>query len=175
MAKNSVSNIKLSNDSLSKRILNAGDQIVRDLPLDLLIRTKLQHKWKPRGEVKAAQMADSIANCKGVQEPIIVRPHAEQEGKYEVIAGYRRIQGCIDNDLNSVPSLIKELDDDTAILIMNDTNLEQRDEHLPSELGWAFRAKMEVYERKRGRPSGKEKKGGHDVHLRVSKKSVFQI
>lgn len=100
-----------------------------------------------------------------------MRPHAELEGKYEVIAGYRRIQGCIDNEYESIPALIKEMDDDTAILVMNDTNLEQREEHLSSELAWAFRSKMEVFERKRGRPNKDGEKGATGLHLFFGQKT----
>ncbi|MDL2238531.1 ParB N-terminal domain-containing protein, partial [Christensenellaceae bacterium OttesenSCG-928-K19] len=69
------------------------------------------------------------------------------EDGYEIISGHRRTQAAIDADMNSVPAIVEELDDDTATILMADSNLTQRTHILPSERAKAYKMKMEALKR----------------------------
>ena len=71
----------------------------------------------------------------GVLSPIIVRPHSE--GSYEVLSGHRRMKACELLGIEEVPVVIKDLDDDTATILLVDSNL-QRENILPSEKAFAY-------------------------------------
>ena len=77
----------------------------------------------------------------GVLSPIIVRPHSE--GGYEVLSGHRRMKACELLGGEEVPVVIKDLDDDTAAILLVDSNL-QRENILPSEKAFAYKLKMEA-------------------------------
>lgn len=77
----------------------------------------------------------------GVLSPIIVRPHSE--GGYEVLSGHRRMKACELLGIDEVPVVIKALDDDTAAILLVDSNL-QRENILPSEKAFAYKLKLEA-------------------------------
>lgn len=77
----------------------------------------------------------------GVLSPIIVRPHSE--GGYEVLSGHRRMKACELLGIEEVPVVVKELDDDTAAILLVDSNL-QRENILPSEKAFAYKLKLEA-------------------------------
>lgn len=85
----------------------------------------------------------------GVLSPIIVRLHLE--GGYEILSGHRRVKACELLGLEEVPVVIKALDDDTAAILLVDSNL-QRENILPSEKAFAYKLKLEAMKRKAGRP-----------------------
>ena len=107
----------------------------------------------------------------GVLSPIIVRPHSE--GGYEVLSGHRRIKACELLGLEEVPVFIKDLDDDTAAILLVDSNL-QRENILPSEKAFAYKLKMEAMKRKAGRPS-KENASQIGTHLRSDEILADQV
>jgi len=107
----------------------------------------------------------------GVLSPIIVRPHSE--GGYEVLSGHRRIKACELLGLEEVPVVIKDLDDDTAAILLVDSNL-QRENILPSEKAFAYKLKMEAMKRKAGRPS-KENASQIGTHLRSDEILADQV
>ena len=77
----------------------------------------------------------------GVLSPIIVRPHSE--GGYEVLSGHRRMKACELLGIEEVPVVVKDLDDDTAAILLVDSNL-QRENILPSEKAFAYKLKLEA-------------------------------
>lgn len=77
----------------------------------------------------------------GVLSPIIARPHPE--GGYEVLSGHRRLKACELLGIEEVPVVIKELDNDTAAILLVDSNL-QRENILPSEKAFAYKLKLEA-------------------------------
>lgn len=95
----------------------------------------------------------------GVLSPIIVRPHSE--GGYEVLSGHRRMKACELLGIEEVPVVVKNLDDDTATILLVDSNL-QRENILPSEKAFAYKLKLEAMKRKAGRPS--KENGGQIGH-----------
>lgn len=112
------------------------------------------------------ELADSIRES-GVLSPIIARPH--KDGGYEILSGHRRVKACEIAGITEVPVVVKDLDDDTATILLVDSNL-QRENILPSEKAYAYRLKMEAIRRKAGRPS--KENGDQFGH---NKKSVEMI
>ena len=97
-------------------------------------------------------MNDTVESIKeyGVLVPIIVRPR--EEGGFEIVSGHRRKRACELADLETIPSIIRDIDYDTAVIYMCDSNL-QRENILPSERAAAYKMKLEAIKRKAGRPS----------------------
>jgi ParB family chromosome partitioning protein len=95
------------------------------------------------------ELVESIKES-GVLSPIIARPH--KDGGYEILSGHRRAKACEIAGIKNVPVIVKNLDDDTATILLVDSNL-QREHILPSEKAYAYRLKLEAMKRKAGRPS----------------------
>lgn len=95
------------------------------------------------------ELAESIKQS-GVLSPIIARPH--KDGGYEILSGHRRAKACELAGITEIPTVIKNLDDDTATILLVDSNL-QRENILPSEKAFAYQLKLEAMKRKAGRPS----------------------
>lgn len=72
--------------------------------------------------------------------PVLVRP--VDAGGYEIISGHNRVEAAKLAGLDKVPVTVRELDDDTATILMVDSNLQQREKLLPSERAWAYRMKL---------------------------------
>ncbi len=106
------------------------------------------HPFHVMDDEKMHEMAESVAQH-GVLVPGIVRPRPE--GGYELVSGHRRKRACELAGLTTMPVFVRELDDDEAVLIMVDSNL-QREKILPSEKAFAYRMKLEAMKRKAGRP-----------------------
>ncbi len=88
-------------------------------------------------------MTDTVESVKthGVLVPGIARPRAE--GGYELVSGHRRKRASELAGLETMPVIVREMDDDEAVLMMVDSNL-QRENILPSEKAWAYRMKLEA-------------------------------
>lgn len=86
----------------------------------------------------------------GVLVPVIVRPR--EEGGYEIVSGHRRKHACELAGIKTIPAIVRDIDRDTAIIYMCDSNL-QRENILPSERAAAYKMKLEAIKRKAGRPS----------------------
>lgn len=80
----------------------------------------------------------------GVLSPIIARPH--REGGYEILSGHRRVKACELAGITELPVVVKNLDDDTAAILLVDSNL-QRENILPSQKAFAYRLKLEAMKR----------------------------
>lgn len=89
------------------------------------------------------ELVESIKES-GVLSPIIARPH--KDGGYEILSGHRRAKACEIAGIKNVPVIVKNLDDDTATILLVDSNL-QREHILPSEKAYAYRLKMEAMKR----------------------------
>lgn len=115
------------------------------------------------------ELVESIKES-GVLSPIIARPH--KDGGYEILSGHRRAKACEIAGIKNVPVIVKNLDDDTAAILLVDSNL-QREHILPSEKAYAYRLKLEAMKRKAGRPS--KENGGQIVHDFFEKKSREEL
>ncbi len=98
------------------------------------------HPFKVMDDDKMQDTAKSIREH-GVLVPAIVRPR--EDGGYEIVSGHRRHHASQIAGLDTMPAIIRDLDDDAATIIMVDTNL-QRESILPSERAWAYRMKLEA-------------------------------
>ena len=112
---------------------------VQEIPLADLHPFK-NHPFQVRDDEAMQETADSIAKY-GVLVPGIARPRPE--GGYEIVAGHRRKRGSELAGKETMPVLVRTLDDDEAILIMVDSNL-QREKILPSEKAFAYKMKLEA-------------------------------
>ena len=98
------------------------------------------HPFKLGNDEELRALAESIAE-NGVVAPAIARPR--KEGGYELIAGHRRRAACRMAGVTTMPVLIREMDDDTATIIMVDSN-RQRENLLPSEKAFAYKMRLEA-------------------------------
>lgn len=136
-------------DDLFEPTDGSGEKpLLTELPVDTLVPFE-KHPFKEYPEEKMQEMVESVSEY-GVLMPILVRPHKSGEG-YEIISGHNRVEACKRAGITRIPATVRELDDDTAVIIMVDSNLRQRDKLLPSEKAKAYQMKMEAMKRKAGR------------------------
>ena len=112
---------------------------VQEIPLEEL-HPFAHHPFKVLDDDRMKDTADSIREY-GVLVPAIARPRPD--GGYELIAGHRRKRGCELAGLQTMPVIVRELDDDAATIIMVDSNI-QRENILPSERAFAYQMKLEA-------------------------------
>ena len=98
------------------------------------------HPFQVREDDAMCETVESIREY-GVMTPIIVRNR--EEGGYEIISGHRRKRACELAGIESVPVIIRDLDYDSAVIAMVDSNI-QREEILPSEKAAAYKMKLEA-------------------------------
>lgn len=98
------------------------------------------HPFKVLDDELMGQTVESIKQI-GVVSPLIVRP--DPEGGFEILSGHRRLHAAQLAGLETVPVIVKEMDDDAAIIFMVDSNL-QRENILPSERAFSYKMKLEA-------------------------------
>ena len=98
------------------------------------------HPFKVLDDELMEQTVESIKQI-GVVSPLIVRP--DPEGGYEILSGHRRLHAAQLAGLETVPVIVKEMDDDAAIIFMVDSNL-QRENIFPSERAFSYKMKLEA-------------------------------
>ena len=169
--KSSAKNVKLTSvdDLFSTEESRADEQRekVVEIPLSE-IHPFENHPFKVTDDDRMLDMAESIREH-GVLVPGLVRPR--EDGGYEMIAGHRRHRASELAERDTMPVIIRDLDDDAATIIMVDSNI-QRETLLPSERAWAYRMKLEALRRKAGRPS-KENAGQLDPNLDKRRSNVI--
>lgn len=107
------------------------------------------HPFKVKDDAAMQDTVDSVREY-GVLVPAIARP--DPSGGYELIAGHRRHHASELAGKETMPVIVRDLDDDAATIIMVDSNL-QREELLPSERAFAYKMKLDAMKRQAGRPS----------------------
>ena len=112
---------------------------VREIPLSELHPFK-NHPFKVKDDEAMMETADSV-RLYGVLVPAIARP--DPEGGYELVAGHRRHRASELAEKETMPVIVRDLDDDAATIIMVDSNL-QRESLLPSERAFAYRMKLDA-------------------------------
>ena len=121
---------------------------IQEIPLSELHPFK-NHPFKVKDDEAMMETADSIKQY-GVLVPAIARP--DPEGGYELVAGHRRHRASELAEKETMPVIVRDLDDDAATIIMVDSNL-QRESLLPSERAFAYKMKLDAMRRQAGRPS----------------------
>ena len=149
--KSSAQSIKLTSvdDLFSTEETRVDDQRerVQDIPLSELHPFK-DHPFKVKDD-ELMDTVDSVSRY-GVLVPAIARP--DPNGGYELIAGHRRHRASELAGKETMPVIVRDLDDDEATIIMVDSNL-QRENLLPSERAFAYKMKLDAMKRQAGRPS----------------------
>ncbi|WP_270706378.1 ParB/RepB/Spo0J family partition protein [Clostridium fessum] len=122
------------------------DEKVVEIEMERL-RAFSNHPFKVIGDSQMIELQDSIKKY-GVLNPLIVRPKIE--GYYEIISGHRRKYAAEKLGYKKIPVIICMLQDDEAVVIMVDSNL-QREQITPSEKAYAYKMKYDAIKKKAGR------------------------
>lgn len=125
----------------------AGGEVSQGAEAEQVVQLKLSelhpfegHPFQVRDDEEMQQMVESLSEF-GVLVPLIVRP--DPYGGYEILSGHRRHRASELAEKETVPAIIRDLDDDAAIILMCDSNL-QRENILPSERAWAYKMKLDA-------------------------------
>ena len=150
--KSSAKNIKLASVddlfSTEESRQDAGREKIVEIALSEL-RPFPDHPFSVREDDAMKETVESIKEY-GVLTPAIARPR--EDGGYEIIAGHRRKRACELAGLDTMPVIVRDLDRDTATILMVDSNL-QRENISPLEKAQAYKMKLAAIRRKAGRPS----------------------
>lgn len=155
--KSSASKIKMTSyddlfetDTNTNTSSNSSDdnlEKIQHIPIKDLMPFN-NHPFKVLVDEKMEETKESIEKY-GVLVPIIARP--KSDGKYEIIAGHRRKRACELLEIETIPTITRDLDDEESTIIMVDSNI-QRENLLYSEKAFAFKMKLDAVKRKAGRP-----------------------
>ena len=129
---------------------NPGTEQKTEMPLAQLHSFE-GHPFKVLDDELMEQTVESVKML-GIVQPLIVR--SDPEGGYEILSGHRRLRAAELAGLETVPVIVREMDDDAAIIFMVDSNL-QRENILPSERAFSYKMKLEAMKHQAGRPSQK--------------------
>ena len=143
---------------------------IQEIPLSELHPFK-NHPFRVVDDEAMQRTVESVAQF-GVLAPALARPRPE--GGYELVAGHRRMRASELAGLETMPVIVRQMDDDTATITMVDSNL-QREPLLPSERAFAYKMKMDAMARRAGRPS-KENSGqvGRDFQGKESREIIAE-
>ena len=161
-------NISLkSYDSIFQNEEQRNTEEIKPVPISEL-KPFTEQPFKVKLDEDMDALVESIKQC-GVLTPVIARPH--KDGGYEILSGHRRVKACELAGITDIPVVIKNLDDDTATILLVDSNL-QREHILPSEKAFAYQMKLEAMKRQGARTdltssqfATKLEKGRSDVEL----------
>ena len=145
-----------------------GEQI-QQVPVAELHPFK-DHPFKVMDDEAMLKTVESMARF-GVLNPLIVRPRAE--GGYEIISGHRRQHAARLAGMKTLPVIVRQLDDDQAILQMVESNL-QRETIRPSERAFAYKMKLEALKHQGARTDLTSSQVGQKLHGRTSRDLVAQ-
>ena len=146
-------NISLkSYDSIFQSEEQRNTEEIKPVPISEL-KPFTEQPFKVKLDEDMDALVESIEQC-GVLTPVIARPH--KDGGYEILSGHRRVKACELAGITDIPVVVKNLDDDTATILLVDSNL-QREHILPSEKAFAYQMKLEAMKRKAGRPTNENR------------------
>ena len=136
--KSSAKNVTLT--PYDELLLGANSmEIVQKIQIDKLIHFQ-NHPFRIKDDEEMEKLVQSIAE-KGVVVPIIARSIDDEY--YEIISGHRRRYACMKLGIDTMPVIIRKLNDDEAVIAMVDSNI-QREHILPSERGFSYKMKLEA-------------------------------
>ena len=147
MASSGINISMKSYDSIFQNDEQRNSEEIKPVPISEL-KPFEQQPFKVLLDESMDELVDSIKQS-GVLTPVIARPH--KDGGYEILSGHRRVKACELAGITEIPVVVKNLDDDTATILLVDSNL-QREHILPSEKAFAYQMKLEAMKRKAGRP-----------------------
>ena len=123
------------------QMLGLEDQSPDGKPLELDIDTLLPFPNQPFHPQRHGDADLLFRLCR------VYRQEQRQRGTYEIISGHNRVEACRRAGFTVVPSFVREVDDDTAVILMVDSNLRQREKLLPVEKANAYKMKLEAIKR----------------------------
>ena len=139
---------KIKMPSIDELLGVSGEESATDIEISR-IHSFANHPFKVLDDDKMDDLVESIKQ-NGVLTPVLVRP--DKNNSYEMISGHRRMHAAIKAGLETIPAIVRDMDDDDAVVVMVDANI-QREELLPSEKAFAYKMKMDAMKRQAGRPS----------------------
>lgn len=139
---------KIKMPSIDELLGVSGEESATDIEISR-IHSFANHPFKVLDDDKMDDLVKSIKQ-NGVLTPVLVRP--DKNNSYEMISGHRRMHAAIKAGLETIPAIVRDMDDDDAVVVMVDANI-QREELLPSEKAFAYKMKMDAMKRQAGRPS----------------------
>lgn len=145
MAKNSAQGLLTTLDDLfstQEEREVASQPRVQEISIDLIDEFP-NHPFKVRMDESMMEMADSVKQH-GILVPAIIRP--KEDGRFEMVAGHRRMTACMIAEKEEIPCIVRNLTDEEATIIMVDSNL-QREQLLPSEKAFAYKMKLDALKR----------------------------
>ena len=167
MASNGINISLKSYDSIFQNDEQRNSEEIKPVPISEL-KPFEQQPFKVLLDESMDELVDSIKQS-GVLTPVIARPH--KDGGYEILSGHRRVKACELAGITEIPVVVKNLDDDTATILLVDSNL-QREHILPSEKAFAYQMKLEAMKHQGARTdltssqiATKLEKGRSDVEL----------
>ena len=167
MASNGINISLKSYDSIFQNDEQRNSEEIKPVPISEL-KPFEQQPFKVLLDESMDELVDSIKQ-NGVLTPVIARPY--KDGGYEILSGHRRVKACELAGITEIPVVVKNLDDDTATILLVDSNL-QREHILPSEKAFAYQMKLEAMKHQGARTdltssqfATKLEKGRSDVEL----------
>ena len=133
---------KIKMPSIDELLGVSGEESATDIEISR-IHSFANHPFKVLDDDKMDDLVESIKQ-NGVLTPVLVRP--DKNSSYEMISGHRRMHAAIKAGLETIPAIVRDMEDDEAIVIMVDANI-QREELLPSEKAFAYKMKMDAMKR----------------------------
>ena len=138
---------KIKMPSIDELLGVSGEESATNIEISR-IHSFANHPFKVLDDDKMDDLVESIKQ-NGVLTPVLVRP--DKNNSYEMISGHRRMHAAIKAGLETIPAIVRDIEDDEAIVIMVDANI-QREELLPSEKAFAYKMKLGAMKRQAGRP-----------------------
>ena len=130
---------KIKMPSIDELLGVSGEESATDIEISR-IHSFANHPFKVLDDDKMDDLVESIKQ-NGVLTPVLVRP--DKNNSYEMISGHRRMHAAIKAGLETIPAIVRDMDDDDAVVVMVDANI-QREELLPSEKAFAYKMKLEA-------------------------------
>lgn len=137
---------KIKMPSIDELLGVSGEESATDIEISR-IHSFANYPFKVLDDDKMDDLVESIKQ-NGVLTPVLVRP--DKNNSYEMISGHRRMHAAIKAGLETIPAIVRDMEDDEAIVIMVDANI-QREELLPSEKAFAYKMKMDAMKRQGAR------------------------
>lgn len=160
---------KIKMPSLDELMGISGEENATEIELNK-IHSFANHPFKVVDDEEMAELVDSIKK-NGILVPVLVRPDADNN--YEMVAGHRRMHAAIKVGLRTIPAIVRDLDDDAAVVAMVDSNI-QREKLLPSEKAFAYKMKLEAMKHRVGRKS-KENVSQIGTHYRADREMADEL
>jgi len=132
--------LKGSKEIFKSTVINTDGEHIVEISLSELHAPDC-HPFRINDDEQMTQLVESVKRF-GVREPGLARPH--EDGGYELLCGNRRKHACVLAGIDKMPVIVREFDDDLAVIAMVDSNLQQRETILPSERAFAYKMKMDA-------------------------------